>query len=231
MNNVTIKSINKNLIIHILNTENFKETLAELDDNLRDIVEIFPDNKFRVIVKGDDLIEQQVEEIYDVIEYCGLKISFIGQETFVVKNYNDLGMKPVAENSVLQEKIETPKVVKKEFLPNENETLYHNGNLRSGMELVYDGSIVIVGDVNAGSKVIATGNIVCLGNFRGLAHAGSKGEKKCYVSAYTLIPSQLRIGDIITVLPDEVIEKNKKAPAYAYIDENEIVITNLTKLK
>ncbi len=231
MNKVVIKSINKNLIIHILDNNNFQETLAELEDNLRDIVEIFPDNKFRVILKGENINENQVEDIYDVIEYCGLKISFLGQETFLVKNYADIGTRAVAENSVLQEEIEISTIEKKEFSANENETLFHTGSLRGGTELIYDGSIVIVGDVNAGAKVIATGNIVCMGAFRGLAHAGSKGNKSCYVSALTLIPSQLRISDIITVLPDDVIEKNKNTSAYAYIDDNEIVVTNLTKLK
>ncbi len=228
MNNVVIKSINKNLIIDIKNNGNFKETLVELEENLRDIVDIFPDNKFRVIIKGESLNENYIEDIYDVIEYSGLKISFIGEETFLVKNYNDFNSRPVAENSVLQEVIEAP--VEKEFSAKINETLFHTGSLRSGQRLSHDGSIVIVGDVNAGAEVVATGNIVCMGVFRGLAHAGSKGDKECYVSAVTLTPTQLRISDIITFLPEDVIAKNKKSPSYAHISNNEIVVTNLFKL-
>ena len=55
-----------------------------------------------------------------------------------------------------------------------SETKFHKGSLRSGQRLEFDGSIVIIGDVNAGAEVIASENIVILGILRGLAHAGCK---------------------------------------------------------
>lgn len=50
--------------------------------------------------------------------------------------------------------------------------LFHEGTLRSGASLNYDGTIVILGDINAGAEVVATGNIICLGKALGLVHVG-----------------------------------------------------------
>lgn len=55
-----------------------------------------------------------------------------------------------------------------------SETTFHKGSLRSGMKLEYEGSIVVLGDVNAGAEVIAGENVVVLGILRGVAHSRSK---------------------------------------------------------
>ena len=57
-----------------------------------------------------------------------------------------------------------------------SETKFHRGAVRSGQKLEFEGSIVIMGDVNDGAEVIAGDNIVILGALRGLAHAGAKGN-------------------------------------------------------
>ena len=55
----------------------------------------------------------------------------------------------------------------------------------------------MLGDVNGGAEVIAEGNIVVLGNMRGFAHAGAKGNRSAFVAAEKLMPTQLRIADVI----------------------------------
>ena len=54
-----------------------------------------------------------------------------------------------------------------------------------------------MGDVNGGAEVIAEGNVVVLGNLRGFAHAGAKGNRSAFVAAETIEPTQLRIADVI----------------------------------
>ncbi len=66
----------------------------------------------------------------------------------------------------------------------------------------------MVGDVNPGAEIKAGGNIIILGQLKGMAHAGCKGMTDAFVSAIYMAPVQLRIADIITRFPEE----NKKGP-------------------
>ncbi|MDP9111050.1 MAG: hypothetical protein M3M96_05420 [Candidatus Eremiobacteraeota bacterium] len=76
-------------------------------------------------------------------------------------------------------------------------TLYHTGTLRGGQSLHNVGNIVVVGDVNPGAELVATGDIVVFGSLRGVAHAGAQGATSARVSAIDLAPTQLRIAALI----------------------------------
>ncbi|UTW68948.1 hypothetical protein KHA80_17145 [Anaerobacillus sp. HL2] len=64
------------------------------------------------------------------------------------------------------------------------------------------GDLLLIGDVNSGGTVVATGNIYIPGVLRGIAHAGSKGNKVVVISASRMEPSQLRIAEIVSRSPD-----------------------------
>ncbi len=55
---------------------------------------------------------------------------------------------------------------------------FYKGSIRSGQKMEFEGSLVILGDVNAGAEVLAEDNVVILGILRGMAHAGAKKEIK-----------------------------------------------------
>ena len=76
-------------------------------------------------------------------------------------------------------------------------TLYYTGTLRGGQSLHNVGNIVVVGDVNPGAELVATGDIVVFGALRGVAHAGAQGEKSARVYALDLAATQLRIAAFI----------------------------------
>jgi septum site-determining protein MinC len=95
-------------------------------------------------------------------------------------------------------------------------------NIRNGEEIIYNGNITILGDVNPGAKLIATGNILVMGSLRGVAHAGASGNREAKIIAYLLEPSQIRIADCIACSS----ESNKKAlyPEIAQLNEQQIMI-------
>lgn len=105
----------------------------------------------------------------------------------------------------------------------EGETKFIKGTLRSGRNINYKGNIVVLGDVNPGAQIIAYGNIIVMGSLRGVAHAGSNGNRDAYVAAIYLDPTQLRISDVITRAPDGNYEK-PKVPELARIKGNMIYI-------
>src|SRR5699024_10462133 len=58
-----------------------------------------------------------------------------------------------------------------------------NRIVRSGQVLNVTGDLLLVGDVNPGGKVVSTGNIYVMGNLRGIAHAGSNGDRQAIIAA------------------------------------------------
>lgn len=89
----------------------------------------------------------------------------------------------------------------------QNETEFIFETVRSGMNIDYEGNIIIIGDVNPGAVVAASGNIIVLGRLRGMAHAGSFGNTDAFVLAQKMAPIQLRIADRIAISPDEKKEE------------------------
>ena len=59
-----------------------------------------------------------------------------------------------------------------------------------------------------GAKIISQGNIVILGALKGNAHAGSAGDRNCFIFALDMNPIQIQIGDLIAKSPDK--EKTRK---------------------
>lgn len=82
----------------------------------------------------------------------------------------------------------------------EKKVLFRENALRCGQKIEYDGSVVIYGDVNPGSEIIATGNIIALGALRGFARAGVKGDKNCKVFAARLYSTQISIAHVYEVV-------------------------------
>ncbi len=73
---------------------------------------------------------------------------------------------------------------------------FYKGHLRPGDVLESEASIVVIGDVERGAKVIAKGNIIVLGNLRGSACAGAAGSLDAVIVAFEMAPVQAKISDI-----------------------------------
>jgi len=99
---------------------------------------------------------------------------------------------------------EEPIAQKNNVQPEEPQTLFVAKTIRSGQEVLHDGSIVIVGDVNPGAEVIAGGDIVIKGTCRGVVHAGAFGNSSATITANRLLASQIRIANLIARAPDHL---------------------------
>lgn len=106
----------------------------------------------------------------------------------------------------------------------EGVTKFHRGTVRSGQLVSFDGNLVVIGDVNPGGEIVATGNVVVMGSLRGVVHAGANGNKEALVAALSLQPTQLRIADVITRPPDEKEAVGQFIPELAYVKEDIVYI-------
>lgn len=133
----------------------------------------------------------------------------------------------------------------KETYINTFETKYVD-TMRSGENVVFDGdvvvmsdmnpgsqvsstrNVVIMGNINSGAKVVANGNIVVMGEVRGFVHAGAKGNDSAYVIANSLCPKILQIAENIAEAPEDDYEESKVGkkiiPEIAFVSKDRIVI-------
>ena len=104
----------------------------------------------------------------------------------------------------------------------EGKTKFLKKTIRGGQLIKYSGNIVIIGDVNSGAEVYAGGNIIVMGRIKGHVHAGIGGNEKAIISALSLQPEVLQIGDIVTIAPDE--SQKPSYPEVARIKDDTIIV-------
>ncbi|MBV9409800.1 MAG: hypothetical protein JO164_13310 [Candidatus Eremiobacteraeota bacterium] len=100
-------------------------------------------------------------------------------------------------------------------------TLYHRGTLRGGQALHNLGNLVVIGDVNPGAELVASGDILVFGALRGVAHAGAQGDRAACVVALDLNPTQLRIA---TAIASGEPVGTARGPEHASIVDDRIVV-------
>src|SRR5205823_5759540 len=83
------------------------------------------------------------------------------------------------------------------------EAIFVSRTIRSGQVIRHHGHVTILGDVNAGSEIIAGGTVVVWGRLRGTVHAGAMGDRQAIICALELTPTQLRIADLIARTPED----------------------------
>jgi septum site-determining protein MinC len=102
------------------------------------------------------------------------------------------------------------------------EPLYLETTLRSGVEIRHPGSVIVLGDVNPGSSIIADGDIIVWGRLRGFVHAGARGKRECLIMALQMEPTQLRIADLVARAPEN--PPAQFFPEVAYVTDEGIRI-------
>ena len=109
-------------------------------------------------------------------------------------------------------------------------TITIRSTLRGGaLERFLEGGILVMGDVNPGAEVVASGDVVVLGTVRGVVHAGAMGDEGAVVIALNLNATQLRIAERIARAP-EGGRKASLRPEIARIEEGQIVVSDFEGL-
>ncbi|WP_146812715.1 septum site-determining protein MinC [Halobacillus faecis] len=108
------------------------------------------------------------------------------------------------KQKLVVEKIESDVLTKKEALEwKENTEITPVAKtVRSGQLVEVKGDLLLIGDVNPGGQIKATGNIFVMGSLRGIAHAGFEGDTNAVIASSYMQPSQLRIADQLSRSPD-----------------------------
>lgn len=204
---VKVNLTNENLIIKLNEEAEQKEIVESLKKKLVQLKKMYKDSKMPILVTGKKLKESEKVEIKNIIqEKIDVKVSFDAPV--------ELGLHGIKKS--FNQEIES------------SQTKFYKGAVRSGQRIEYEGSIVVLGDVNGGAEVIAADNVVVLGVLRGLAHAGARGNKNAIIASASIDCKQIRIADIIKEMEDEKDEEGNILPSarktYAFVEDDKLIL-------
>lgn len=86
------------------------------------------------------------------------------------------------------------------------DTLFLIRSLRSGQRIEHGGDVVVIGHINDGAEVIASGNICIWGRLKGLAHAGFDGDEGQNIVVGDFQAKQVRLGHKVGSYLDSSME-------------------------
>ncbi|HEY8462914.1 MAG TPA: septum site-determining protein MinC [Bacillota bacterium] len=204
---IVFKGYRSGLILIIPEEGAFQIYLQELEEHLNKARSFFKGAKVTVQTGSRELSEPEQTALFGILNEHGLVVQQLqnNSENEVAKNLNQKGKKTANE-----------------FI----NTITVKKTVRSGQKIQFEGNLLIIGDVNPGAEVIASGDIVVLGKLRGIAHAGADGNSSAQIFALQLNPVQIRIADIFT----RDSEKNRgfknsnSGPEVARIKDKMIVV-------
>ncbi|WP_209121972.1 septum site-determining protein MinC [Alkalihalobacillus sp. BA299] len=137
------------------------------------------------------------------------------------------------DKNLIIDQIETNVISKEEAerIAEEKQMVMVSKIVRSGQVFKVNGDLLLIGDVNPGGTVVATGNIFVMGALRGIAHAGSEGDKDAVIAASVMAPSQLKISDHLRQEPNrnEQVDRQMEC-AYITAKDNTIVLERIQQL-
>ena len=200
-NPVGINMKKDEIVIRISEGAEHKEIIECLNKKIPALKKLYKTEKTPIFVTGKILKNKEINEIKKLIQSnIDVEINFDSPKVLGLH-----GIKRVFEKEI-----------------DNSETKFYKGSLRSGQKVEFEGSLVILGDVNAGAEVIAGENIVVLGELRGLAHAGAKGNKKAIIATNEIDCPQIRIANIVKEIERDELEEIYRC---AFIDDkNELIM-------
>ncbi|SCC20921.1 septum site-determining protein MinC [Fictibacillus enclensis] len=205
--NVTIKGTKDGLVLLLDDLCSFEHLLEELNDKLSDDHgQLLNGPLISVIVKTGNryLTDQQ----------SGLIREIIGQKKNLEIKRFETNVITVAEAEEMKKEAQIMRVSKV---------------VRSGQVLSVQGDLLLIGDVNPGGTIVATGNIFVLGSLKGIAHSGSSGNREAVIAASVMKPTQLRIADMINRAPDHYPEHGHEMEcAFISDEEGQILIDRIS---
>ena len=199
-NPVGINMKKDEIMIRISEKATHEETIECLNKKIPALKKLYKTEKTPIWVTGKILKNKEIEEIRKIItDEIDVNVTFDSPKVLGLH-----GIKKIFEKEI-----------------DLSETKFYRGSLRSGKKLEFEGSLVVLGDVNGGAEVVAGENIVVLGALRGLAHAGAKGNIKAIIACNRIECPQLRIANIVKEIEKEELDEEYK---FASVDEENKII-------
>lgn len=199
---VSIKGTGDGLLITFEEGE-WPECLTALDERLQETAQFFQGGRVTLHLADRTLSEAEIRQASDLLTRHGLQ--FTGVIASVPETRQAARRLGVRVREVPERR--RPRSITEQA----SQGILVRRTLRSGQVIRHYGHVVVIGDVNPGAEIIATGDVVVWGRLRGMVHAGASGDQDALVCALQLAPTQLRIAEHIARPPDEEVSGGGKA--------------------
>lgn len=212
-----IKGIKDGILVN-LEGQDWLDAKDDLIKQIEEKEDFFLGARLILDVGNHILRAKEMGELRDILADKGVILSGISSLSLVTKETAHLlGLK--TELVSPKEKVTSKMQPLDTFLEGEPAVMVHR-TMRSGFKIAYHGHVVILGDVNPGAEIIASGCVIVWGRLRGTVHAGAEGDEEAVVCALELSPMQLRIASKAATTPND---EEKPQPEIACIKEDQII--------
>lgn len=211
-NSVLIKGTKNGIIVKMDNKLPFDEIKKQLAAKFEETADFFKEANMALTFEGRELTSGQTEEVLDIIQ-----------------KHSKINIICIVDNDRFHEKVFEDAISERINELSAQTGQFYKGTLRSGQVFESESSVIILGDVNPGAKVIAKGNVVVLGTLKGNIYAGAAGNENCFVAALDMNPMQIRIGDVLARCADNAKPDKHIVPKIAFVEEGSIFIEKIDK--
>jgi len=210
---IQIKGIRDGLLI-TLDGAAWSDLVAAFVKNVDERSSFFQGARVALNVGANELRVAELSALRDQLSERGIALWAVLSESPVTES--------TAQNLGLATRLSKPHPIDVreivEVLP-EDGAKWIKGPLRSGGRVLFEGNVVVMGDVNPGAEIVAGGSVIVWGRLRGVVHAGAQGDEKAVVCALELAPTQLRIAGEIAVSPKK---QAKSQPEVARLQDGNL---------
>jgi septum site-determining protein MinC len=216
---IAVKGTRDGLLITLESGE-LPELVVELKALLESRNTFFRGGKVALEVQDRKLSQSEVRRLRRVVESNGMTVWAILSTDQVTR---EIVEKAGLATALPSQQTSRPAAKTREGSFIAGTGLLVQRTLRSGQSVCHAGHVVIIGDVNPGSEVIAGGDVVVWGRLRGIVHAGASGDEQRCVCALDLSPTQLRIGNHIARPPEDKRRRKVSQPERAFVSDGQLV--------
>ncbi len=213
-----IKGIKNGVLVNLEEDRDWLDVKDDLIKQIEDKQEFFLGARLILDVGNNVLRAKELGELRDILAEKGVILSGVSSLSLVTQETARLlGLKtdlkpPKVKSTSHIQPLDT-------VLEGEPAVMIHR-TMRSGYKIAYHGHVVVLGDVNPGAEIIASGCVVVWGRLRGTVHAGAEGDEDAVVCALDLSPMQLRIASKVATTPNV---EEKPQPEIASIKDDKII--------
>ncbi len=213
-NSVVIKGNKYGIVVQMDKNISFAQLKEDLAEKFKSASKFFDKANMAISFEGRRLNSDEEREVLQIIA-----------------DNSQLNIVCVIDNDEMKEKMFKKAVEDRLEELSAHTGQFYKGTLRSGQMLESESSIIILGDINPGAKVIAKGNIIVLGSLKGTVYAGANGNEDAFVVALEMAPIQIRIGDTIARCNESGTKIKPISPdtMIAFVEDENIYIERLDK--
>lgn len=213
-----VKGFNEGLLI-TLDDRDWQGVVETIVFQIEERVDFFKGAKLAMEVDERNIRAAELGELRDKLSGMGVTLfAVFGNNKSTLAVAESLGL--TTNRTALKEK---SGLISQKLYGGEPAILIKK-TLRSGASVKFNGHVIVEGDVNPGSEIIASGSIFIWGRLRGSVHAGVSGGEDQVVCALDFSPIKLRIAEIEREEIKLRLLKKKRNTVKAFIQNNQIKI-------